>query len=97
MIVGVSLLHSLVRVVRLVRREVIHRGVRRGDRTGVGTLSVFGRTMRFCLRGGKVPLLTTKRVFWKGVVEELLWFIGGGTDARALQVRKAKASTFVCN
>ena len=65
-------------------REVIAEGVERGDRTGTGTLSVFGRQMRFDLREG-FPLLTTKRVFWRGVAEELLWFIRGSTSAKELQ------------
>ena len=65
-------------------REVIAEGVKRGDRTGTGTLSVFGRQMRFDLREG-FPLLTTKRVFWRGVAEELLWFIRGSTSAKELQ------------
>lgn len=55
----------------------------RDDRTGVGTLSKFGLTMRFSLRDSVLPLLTTKRVFWRGVAEELLWFISGaGGTAR---------------
>lgn len=65
-------------------KHVLLKGERRSDRTGTGTLSVFGNTMRFSLREGKVPLLTTKRVFWKGVVEELLWMISGSTDAKKL-------------
>jgi dihydrofolate reductase len=56
-------------------RDVMETGVRRGDRTGTGTLSKFGAQMRFSLRGGRLPLLTTKRTFWRGVAEELLWFI----------------------
>ena len=56
-------------------REIIQKGVQRGDRTGTGTLSKFGTQMRFSLRDGTLPLLTTKRVFWRGVAEELLWFI----------------------
>ena len=65
-------------------RDIIETGVERGDRTGTGTLSKFGIQMRFDLRK-TFPLLTTKRVFWRGVAEELLWFISGNTDARALQ------------
>ena len=65
-------------------RSIVHDGESRSDRTGTGTLSVFGNTMRFSLREGKVPLLTTKKVFWKGVVEELLWIISGSTDAKKL-------------
>ena len=67
-------------------REVMEKGVRREDRTGVGTLSLFGRQLRFDLRDG-FPLLTTKRVFWRGVVEELLWFLSGSTDSRALSAK----------
>jgi len=70
----------------LVRR-VLAQGVCKGDRTGTGTLSLFGAQMRFDLRGGRFPLLTTKRVFWRGVAEEMLWFVSGNTDATALQKR----------
>lgn len=56
-------------------REIIESGIQRGDRTGTGTLSKFGTQMRFSLRDGTLPLLTTKRTFWRGVAEELLWFI----------------------
>merc|ERR1719334_2624736 len=47
-------------------RDVIDRGVARGDRTGTGTLALFGATMRFDLRDNKFPMLTTKRVIWHG-------------------------------
>lgn len=56
-------------------RDIIENGVERGDRTGTGTLSKFGTQMRFSLRDGTLPLLTTKRTFWRGVAEELLWFV----------------------
>jgi len=65
-------------------QEVINNGVKRGDRTGTGTLSKFGVQMRFSLRNNTMPLLTTKRVFWRGVAEELLWFVSGCTDANVL-------------
>ena len=65
-------------------RDILDTGAERGDRTGTGTISKFGIQMRFDLRRS-FPLLTTKRVFWRGVAEELLWFISGSTDARALQ------------
>jgi dihydrofolate reductase/thymidylate synthase len=64
-------------------KEILANGEKREDRTGVGTLSVFGQTMRFDL-SDSFPLLTTKRVFWRGVVEELLWFIKGDTNANHL-------------
>lgn len=56
-------------------RDVMEHGIRRGDRTGTGTLSKFGTQMRFSLRDDTLPLLTTKRTFWRGVAEELLWFV----------------------
>jgi len=65
-------------------RDIIDNGVQRGDRTGTGTVSLFGKQMRFDLRHG-FPLLTTKRTFWRGVAEELLWFVGGRTNAKELQ------------
>lgn len=71
----------------LVRRALGPAGVRRRDRTGVGTRSLFGETLRFDLSGGAVPVLTTKRVFWRGVVEELLWFLRGDTHAGRLSAR----------
>ncbi|XP_027903505.1 bifunctional dihydrofolate reductase-thymidylate synthase isoform X1 [Vigna unguiculata] len=65
-------------------QEIISEGTIKGDRTGTGTLSKFGSQMRFNLRRS-FPLLTTKKVFWRGVVEELLWFISGSTNAKVLQ------------
>uniref|UniRef100_A0A146KM90 Thymidylate synthase n=1 Tax=Lygus hesperus TaxID=30085 RepID=A0A146KM90_LYGHE len=56
----------------------------REDRTGVGTLSIFGAQMRYSLADNTLPLLTTKRVFWKGICAELLWFIRGSTNAKEL-------------
>ncbi len=56
-------------------RDVLENGILRGDRTGTGTLSKFGTQMRFSLRDDTLPLLTTKRTFWRGVAEELLWFV----------------------
>lgn len=65
-------------------RDILDHGNQKGDRTGTGTLSVFGRELRFDLRSS-FPLLTTKRVFWRGVVEELLWFIRGSTNNKELK------------
>lgn len=65
-------------------QKILKEGKPKGDRTGTGTISLFGAQMRFSLRDSTMPLLTTKRVFWRGVVEELLWFIKGSTDAKLL-------------
>ncbi|XP_076630543.1 thymidylate synthase [Colletes latitarsis] len=67
--------------------KIIKEGAKRIDRTGVGTLSIFGAHMRFSLRDSIFPLLTTKRVFWRAVVEELLWFIKGSTNAKQLSMK----------
>jgi thymidylate synthase len=67
-------------------RHVFEHGVRKGDRTGTGTRSVFGHQMRFDLQAG-FPLITTKKVFVKAVVLELLWFLRGDGNARWLQER----------
>ncbi|KAH8279839.1 hypothetical protein KR054_008273 [Drosophila jambulina] len=67
--------------------HIIANGERRMDRTQVGTLSVFGAQMRFNMRGDTFPLLTTKRVFFRAVAEELLWFVAGKTDAKLLQAK----------
>ncbi|XP_076304221.1 thymidylate synthase isoform X4 [Tachypleus tridentatus] len=64
--------------------RIIENGHQRLDRTGTGTLSVFGTQARYNLRNDTLPLLTTKRVFWRGVLEELLWFIKGSTNAKEL-------------
>ncbi|CAI5999071.1 unnamed protein product [Closterium sp. NIES-64] len=75
--------HEEYQYLQLIQR-ILDDGVPRADRTGTGTLSLFGCQMRFNLRH-TFPLLTTKRVFWRAVVEELLWFIHGSTNAKLLQ------------
>ena len=65
-------------------RDILQNGVVRGDRTGTGTISKFGMQMRYNLRDNVFPLLTTKKVFWRGLAEELLWFVKGSTNANEL-------------
>ena len=65
-------------------RQVWTRGHERSDRTGVGTRSVFGANMRFDLSDEAIPLLTTKRVYWKAAAREMLWFLSGETNIRPL-------------
>lgn len=64
--------------------QVLDRGDERVDRTGVGTRSLFGAMLRFDLSDGTVPILTTKRVYWKTAVKEMLWFLTGRSDLRSL-------------
>ena len=65
-------------------QDIMENGDRRVDRTGVGTLSLLGAMARFDISRGQVPILTTKRVYWKTAVKEMLWFLTGGTNIRPL-------------
>jgi len=71
-------------------RRVWEQGDTRTDRTGVGTRSIFGAVLRFDLAGGHMPLVTTKRVYWKTATRELLWFLTGSTNIRPLVLQGVK-------
>jgi thymidylate synthase len=73
--------------------DVLERGDERVDRTGVGTRSLFGALLRFDLSSGTAPILTTKRVFWKTAVKEMLWFLTGGTNIRPLLLENVRIWT----
>jgi thymidylate synthase len=64
-------------------QDILDNGVEKKDRTGTGTLSVFGRQIRHNMSEG-FPLLTTKKLYFKGIVTELLWFLRGDTNIKYL-------------
>ena len=68
-------------------QQILDYGISRTDRTGTGVRSIFGTQMRYDLQEG-FPLLTTKKMFLRGIVEELLWFMRGETDAKVLQQKQ---------
>jgi thymidylate synthase len=82
--------HEEMQYLNLIRR-IVDCGEERLDRTGTGTLAIFAPgQMRFSLTDDSFPLLTTKRVFYRGVVEELLWFLRGDTNAKTLQDKQVR-------
>ena len=82
--------HDEQQYLDLIRR-VLDTGATRPDRTGTGTLSLFAPpALRFSLANRALPLLTTKRTFLRGIVEELLWFVRGATDSRLLSEKGVK-------
>jgi len=64
-------------------QDILDNGVKKSDRTGTGTMSVFGRQIRHKMSDG-FPLLTTKKMAWKQIVTELLWFLRGDTNIKYL-------------
>ncbi len=70
-------------------KDVLENGSKREDRTGTGTISKFGYQMRINLEDG-FPLLTTKKVFYRGIFEELFWFLKGETNIRPLAIKNVK-------
>lgn len=82
--------HDEYEYLRLIQR-VLSTGATRPDRTGTGTLSLFAPpNLRFSLADNTLPLLTTKRTFLRGIIEELLWFVRGCTDSTVLSNRGVK-------
>ncbi|MFM6854448.1 MAG: thymidylate synthase [Sphingopyxis sp.] len=83
MTIAAASIHYEQQYLDLMRR-VWTQGDARQDRTGVGTRSLFGEQLRFDLRDGRIPLLTTKRIFWKAAAREMLWFLTGDSNIKAL-------------
>jgi dihydrofolate reductase/thymidylate synthase len=81
-------MHEEYQYLKLIR-EISEQGWTGDDRTGVGTVSVFGTSMRYDL-SKSFPLLTTKRTFFRGILEELLWFIKGDTNGNHLSEKGVK-------
>ena len=74
-------------------QKIMDEGTDRDDRTGTGTRSIFGAQLRFNLEEG-FPLVTTKKVFTRGIIHELLWFIAGDTNIKYLLSFKSFFSFF---
>ena len=69
-------------------RYILKSGIQKGDRTGTGTISVFAPQMRFNLMNGSIPLLTTKKMFTRGIIHEMIWFLAGDTNIKYLNDNK---------
>lgn len=86
----VQIAHDEYQYLNLIR-DILDRGATRPDRTGTGTLSLFAPpNLRFSLADATLPLLTTKRTFIRGILEELLWFVHGHTDSTLLSKKGVK-------
>jgi len=76
-------MNKLDKEYQMLLQDILDNGVEKKDRTGTGTLSVFGRQIRHSMKDG-FPLLTTKKMYFKGIVVELLWFLRGDTNIKFL-------------
>jgi thymidylate synthase len=76
-------MNKLDKEYQMLLEYILGNGVEKKDRTGTGTLSVFGRQIRHSMKDG-FPLLTTKKMYFKGIVVELLWFLRGDTSIKYL-------------
>jgi thymidylate synthase len=76
-------MNNLDKSYQALLQDILNSGVEKKDRTGTGTISVFGRQIRHNMKDG-FPLLTTKKMAWKQIVTELLWFLRGDTNIKYL-------------
>jgi thymidylate synthase len=78
-----KIMNNIDKQYQALLQDILDNGVTKSDRTGTGTISVFGRQIRHRMSDG-FPLLTTKKMYWKGIVTELLWFLRGDTNIKFL-------------
>ena len=83
------MINNLDRQYLVIMNDILENGHNKGDRTGTGTRSLFGKEIRHNMKEG-FPLLTTKKLYTKGIIHELLWFLNGETNIKYLQDNKVK-------